>query len=430
MTTAITDPRVAKDVVLAVNHQTAYGTAAATGTAQAWQVAAIEIDPGLEYLGGPGGLRGTSGSYHPKDTNTVAAYRPKAKLTVLASPKVAPFAWEHVLHGQPTATQAASDISEAGDTGSVLSALTLTGIRPGFNTAAGGLLYGKLTDESPGAGQALVQVYSDSGRTALVASGSGNNGTTVTLAEQNSSGLSGTIAIGTVSASNLSSIIWTVATVRPALAGVLARYFTLWCDHGSGRALERIVDCTIEKLTRKSSEAGVVTYELEIVGSTYTPNVGSGGTFTPALVTADREYYAHGVLDLHSDVDSGNVDQHVLSLEMGVENDLEVILANATNATAIVKRGVKAYPIKWRQRLSSEAQVVLARGLNDTFEAVTITDTYGARAAVFTWDKVKSIEPKFPAFGEDGWADVEHNMMAVEEAGSSPTAPLAVAIGL
>jgi len=425
-----TDFRAAKDVVVAVAHQTAYGSAGSTGSAQQWQVLSCEIDPGFEYLGGVGGLRGTVGSYHPKDNNTKTAHRPKAKLTVLGSPKVAPFIWEYATHGQPTATLAGSDLSEAGDTGSDLSAWSFTGVRPGFNTSADWQLYVKLTDENPTAGSALVQVYSDSGRTALVASGSHANNGTVTLAEQNNSGLSGTVALAAPSANNLSSIVLTLTQVRPALSGVLTRFFTLWCDHGSGRALERVVDCAVEKVMRKSSQAGPVEYAIDLVGSTYTPGTGSGGTFTPALVAGDTEYYAHGTASYTSDTDSGNVAQHALEIEMGIENDLEVVLANSATATAIWKRGVKAYPITLKQKLTSEAQAILARGLSDTFETLAIVDAYSSRTATFTWDKAKSVEPAFPAFGADGWAEVTHKLMAVEESGSSPTVPLAIVLKL
>lgn len=67
---------------------------------------------------------------------------------------------------------------------------------------AGGLLYVRIEDETPGAGQARVSLYRDTGAGSgdLVSQGSGNDSTTITLTEQNSSGIAATVAIGAVSA--------------------------------------------------------------------------------------------------------------------------------------------------------------------------------------------------------------------------------------
>lgn len=59
----------------------------------------------------------------------------------------------------------------------------------------------RIADETPGAGQAQVSLYTADSASGLVAQGSANNGATITLAEQNSSGIAGTVDIGTVSAS-------------------------------------------------------------------------------------------------------------------------------------------------------------------------------------------------------------------------------------
>lgn len=79
----------------------------------------------------------------------------------------------------------------------------LSGVKIGVNTDDDGILYVRIDDETPGAGQARVKVYKATGGGAgdLVAQGDGANGATVTLAAQNSSGLTGTVKIGTVTAS-------------------------------------------------------------------------------------------------------------------------------------------------------------------------------------------------------------------------------------
>lgn len=91
------------------------------------------------------------------------------------------------------------EFNEAADK---LSAWTFAGVDYGVNTDEDGYLYVTLTDETPGAGQARVSVYSDSARTALVAQGDAADGNTATLTAQNSSGLTGTVLLGTVGATN------------------------------------------------------------------------------------------------------------------------------------------------------------------------------------------------------------------------------------
>jgi len=417
--------RVNKDLVIAVAHQSAFGTPATTTTVQKWQVVSSEVEPGFEYIH----PAGTTGSFRPKDTHTRVAKRPKATLEVLTSPRVLPFIWEYALAGQPLATLANGDLSESGEPAGVLSNWVLNGIRPGFNTDALNKIYGTLDDEVPGAGQARVSLYKDAARTQLIAQGSAANNNPITLAEQNSSGLSGTVDLGAPTASN-NGIELTILQVRPQESGVLSRFFTLWRDHGPGAGLERLQGCAIEKLMRSSDQAGVVRYKLDVVGADYLFDTGAGGTFVPGLVAADKEYQVHGTMTFNSDVDGGNVAQHVLKLDMGIENDLEVVLANAATASVIYKRGVKAYPITITQKLTAEAQVIAVRGLSDTYESIRIVDSFGARNATFIWDKVKSVEPAFPKTGEDGWDEIDHRFQGVEETAGSPAAPLTVTLAL
>jgi len=74
---------------------------------------------------------------------------------------------------------------------------SLAGVKLGVNTDDAGILYGKLLDNNPGAGQAKVELYSDSARAVKVAEGSAADGAVITLAEVSSSGLTGSVTLGT-----------------------------------------------------------------------------------------------------------------------------------------------------------------------------------------------------------------------------------------
>lgn len=96
-----------------------------------------------------------------------------------------------------------TQVVEINDTAASTSAWALSGVVIGTNTDENGLLYVRITDESPGAGQATVNLYKTTGGGGgdLVATGSAANGATVTLAASNSSGLTGSLTLGTVGAS-------------------------------------------------------------------------------------------------------------------------------------------------------------------------------------------------------------------------------------
>ncbi len=82
--------------------------------------------------------------------------------------------------------------TEANDGGDQLSYWKLPGIDLAANTGAAGKIYVELSDT---AGTRKVSLYSDSAKTALVAEGTLVGDGTVTLTEQNSSGLSGSVIV-------------------------------------------------------------------------------------------------------------------------------------------------------------------------------------------------------------------------------------------
>jgi hypothetical protein len=87
------------------------------------------------------------------------------------------------------------------DTNRFLSKWTIVGAKRGINCEKDGKLFVKITDETPGAGQARIQVYKDSAQTALVLQGDAADGATATLAEQTNSGLTGTVKLATITSS-------------------------------------------------------------------------------------------------------------------------------------------------------------------------------------------------------------------------------------
>lgn len=92
-------------------------------------------------------------------------------------------------------------VYELNDSNSYLSQWSLLGAQRGINCTEDGRLYVKITDETPGANQARIQLYMDAGQTLLVAQGDAANGAVATLAAQNNSGLTGFVTLATITTS-------------------------------------------------------------------------------------------------------------------------------------------------------------------------------------------------------------------------------------
>lgn len=88
-----------------------------------------------------------------------------------------------------------------GDEGdAVLSNWNITAGVIGVDTDASGLVYGVIDDNTPGAGEVTINLYNDSGRSQLVATGNANDSNTVTLTAQSGYNLAGTVFVGAPSA--------------------------------------------------------------------------------------------------------------------------------------------------------------------------------------------------------------------------------------
>lgn len=83
---------------------------------------------------------------------------------------------------------------------SKITKLKVTSCEIGVDTSEEGIAYVDVTDENPGAGQALVEVFADQPRSVLVAQGSAANGAQVTLVPETGYTFAATLTLGTIAA--------------------------------------------------------------------------------------------------------------------------------------------------------------------------------------------------------------------------------------
>jgi hypothetical protein len=289
----------------------------------------------------------------------------------------------------------------------------LNGVHPGFNTDSAGRLFVKLTDENPAPGSALVQVYSDSARTALVASGSHANNGTVTLAEQNSSGLSGTVALGAPTASNLTSIILQITRVRPQRSAQPVRFFTMFVD--TGTELQTLSGCAIRSIQFESAGRDGLTARIEVWAGAYA--IGAS-VFDPSVSATEREGFWHGGVT----VTYNSVSESVLRTAFGVEHDLVLDDAQVTAPVGIWSRGTRVTPVEFTQRLSDESRTVRDDGAAGTWRALTIDYAYAAVGKDFiaSFPRARVIDAELPPLVGAGWADHRHTLIARDNGTDDP----------
>jgi len=409
---AISTPRTQRTYTIAVAWQSAEGSAASISDAKYIVARRAETDPQRIYID----PQGTFGSNFMRDTHRKVAVEPIVDMDAWGAIETIPIFLESVMMGQPTVS--AANLTEAGDGSDFLSAWSLTGVRPGFNTAYSALgsaiLYAKIQDENPGAGQALVSLYSDSARTALVAQGSGTDSGSVTLAEQNDSGLSGTVTIGVVSGDD-SDITLTINTVTMAFASQPARFFTMWVDTGS--EVEKYTDCVVQRMGFESTDREALQCSIRIVAKDYDLD----GTSVASASFDHLNVYSHHEAAMRSAVDGTPVTESPFSVNFAIENDLLVPLAGSATPVKIIQRSVDI-SLTTEHAHSDEVQVLIDNCDADTWDSVDIKYTLSSKLLSFLFDNVKPINAKMPSFADRNidnvsleWAVRENNVASPDD---------------
>jgi len=226
--------------------------------------ASLGINPNLLQLV-PDGSHGTKFPHNQGIRNLYE--EPAAILDCLASVQTVSLLMESSMRGTPTATQASGAVVITADGAGYVNALVLNGIRPlilagniDSTAASAWKVYINVIDGGGGTGH-TVNVYKDSARTQLVATGTGDDLGAVTLAESGNSGVSGTMTLGTVVGNDI-DIVAAIGTITYQFAALPTRYFSLFWD--DGQAVKVLQDCVVKKLrvTAVGKDAVYISTEL------------------------------------------------------------------------------------------------------------------------------------------------------------------------
>lgn len=182
-------------------------------------------------------------------------------------------------------------VKEENDVNAFTSGWVLSGVKFGTNTDENGVVFVRIQNNTPGAGQATISLYTAVGASGLVAQGVVTYPATCTLTQQNASGLSGTVVVGTVTASESNDLHylrlypdWPVRATavldgsQPEHGAMLAQYLAA-CN--SSRQLIR----QARNVWKAAFEAVLAGRGANFLGSGNTTPINKGVTVTNGAVT-------------------------------------------------------------------------------------------------------------------------------------------------
>ena len=391
-----TNVRTRQRQVFALAWQSARGTPAAPSAAVPFLAKSVSVKPGRVYID----PQGTTGTRFMVDTVREVGEEPAMEIEAWGSIELLPTLLEASFLGQTSV--ASGDVSIANDTDTAFSSVSFVGVRPGFNTDWASIgaakLYVTVTDGGSGTGHS-VDFYSDSARTKLVGRvASVDDNATASIAEQNNSGLSGSVTMGTVTQTN-ATIEMTISKVSIGLAAQPARFLTAFRD--TGFELETLQDCVVQELSLSSNDKEALVVKATLVGTKL-----SKGASAISSVPAHVSVYAHAGLSLVRDPSGLNVPQACASIEAGVRNELFMPLANSATRITHVLRGVEL-PLKTTHAHADEAQAMIDDGDAGTWRGMRAEWAYGSNLLSIDWPRVRPKDPSIPDVQEDGVAPVE-----------------------
>jgi len=393
--------------LLGLAPQTAKGSVASASNARTYACDSVAEDPQRKEIF----PQGSTGSLHKKDTFRHVTMEPIVTATFNGARESLGPILEMLGFGNPTV--GAGQFTEAGDSSNQLSTWTFSGVRPGFNTAyssSGCIFYVKVLTN-------VIYVYKDSGLTSLVMQGNAANGV-VTLAEANSSGVTGTVTCTTATPTNNAGITVTVDTISVAFGTVPQRYWSAFID--DGKVLRVVYDCVLKSAKFYSEDKGPLKIDVVLWGMNRSDPAATAGMTAP---TANTIYAHNGDLVMRNDVGGTPVTLEPTRVAFSFDRDLASIMGTGTHPQDIYSRLIDA-SIEATYEPVSEIDTVL--GLVNTFDEIDLKFTNYSKLFSIYASKVTLVNPKHPDFASDDAQPVDLKWQVMEETVSGTPSPALV----
>lgn len=389
--------------------QTAKGAGASSANARIFAAESVAEDPQRGEIF----PQGSTGTLFNKATHRNVTLTPILEIMFQGAREVLPTLLEMMSFGKITV--GAGQFTEALDTNNNLSTYTFSGVRPGFNTgyttSGGAILYVSIATN-------VINVYKDSARTALVMSGAAAVGTVV-LAEQNSSGISGTVACTSATPTNNATITVTLDTLTINFANTPQAYWTCFVD--DGKKLRTLTDCVLKSITFSCQDRG----PLQISCVIWAMGRSVGATALSAVVPGATIYAHNGDLVFRTDAGGTPVTQDPTRVSFTFDRDCAAIMGTSATPQDIYSRLIQcSFNLSFEP--TQELDTLLE--LYDSYDEVDMKFTNGGKLFSVLANKVKMRNPPHPGFSGDDPSPVEIEMLVTEEMASSPGAALTITV--
>jgi len=251
-----------------------------------------------------------AGSYgtiaKPKQGRIPMAFDPQVTATILPTRRSLP-ALLATLYGASVSRQVQGQIVETGDVDDELDNWILNGAIPKHNTDVNNKLYVDLTN--PSGTTYKVEIYKDSGKLSLVASGQRDADGALSFTQENNSGLSGSVVVAWTDGESV--VLEVKQLAYEHLANTFDKFLTIWWE--DGKKTRRLVDCVITEMSFESIEKSSLRATVSIYGKELTDDL------DPLLFTVPTQYdvYCHkrfGLTDMPGSqivTESGDVDDEL-----------------------------------------------------------------------------------------------------------------------
>jgi hypothetical protein len=367
----VTDPRVISDVALGVSWQAAEEEAVPGNYVPDQYIFARRIAPNEDAnLLTPDGTHGQQ--FRHAGGRRVNSRAPKLELEIFGTKRNLCFLLEGALHGQPQSTEAGGDITETGDDNTQLSAWVLNGVRPHHNLEfnAGPPVAHKLyVDLVDATGTRTVTIWKDSGKTQKVAEGSLAGDGTITLAEQNNSGISGTVAV--TYTTDDTDIVLTIDKIHYQFSRAVTRYFRMGYRYKNRTYI--FSDCTIQQLEFQAAENAEMMIMANIVARRCDIQDPGSSSFIPADI--DLETYTLSECVFTKDPSGTPVAPAFDDMTLTLENNINQYVGNSDLPQKLIKQGWQLLTGRIRGEMCDEFEDLIdqARGLITTGGAAAMT---------------------------------------------------------
>ncbi len=403
MANKITNPRNLKDVKIALAWQDVEDTPAVVADVTHTVFAdGFKLQPNITKLD-PQGTHGSE--FRSSEGRKVAVREPDAEISFFPTKDTLPFFLKSM-----TGKSYSNDV----DLTKVLpnaetSNYRLVNVEILRNTDAARKVYLEVT------GADTINVYSDSGRTVLIATGTATATGDLILAEVGDSHFTATVSVDTFPLANVAAgYDLTIDTMRFGWDCPIPHYFTMFFQ--DGRRKEEMNDCVVQKIEFTSEEKTTLMAVVTIFAKQHV--IPSSAVIDLTATPRDKQVYAHKNLVV-TDV-SAVIDLAIRNMVFSIERPIEKFVGNNETPQKLIGDAFTLIVGSVVGRYSDELQTLVDRGQAEDLRNITAKWSLGGKLITADFNDVSWTGNNPFSFSDNAPDDFEEEFEAFTDGAVNP----------